>query len=158
MKKTLTSRPVIIDSAHLTSLHKEAIEQLELMRASVEAYEHATDTMRDNLKAMSENHWEAYLDIVHMICLHDDGMSSALRKQGLKINPVENESPFNFRERQWGNKLLLAFLLIGLIKRHNRFINYYGMRANPMGDYLRESMSMEREHLASMVSMISDLV
>lgn len=157
MKKPFTRRPVAIDSSHLTLLHQEAVEQLELMRSAVEAYEYATDTIRDTLKAMSENHWEAYLDIVHMICLHDDNMSSSLRKHGLKFrnDESENETEFRPKERQWGSKMLITLLLLGLIRRHNRFVNCYNLRANPMGEYLKESLAMEREHLADMVSMIN---
>ena len=92
-----------------------------------------------------------------MICMHDDSMSSTLRKHGLKFrsNDNENEVDFKPKDRQWGSKALLTLLLLGLIGRHNRFINCYRLRSNPMGEYYKESLAMEREHLADIVSMIS---
>lgn len=47
-------------------LHREAIEQLELMRTAIEAAEQASDRLRDNLDEMSFNHWHAYMDIMQM--------------------------------------------------------------------------------------------
>jgi hypothetical protein len=161
VRKPFTRRPaVVVDSSHMTLLHQEAIEQLELMRSVVDAHEYAADAMRDTLKTMAENHWEAYLDIVHMICLHDDNMSAALRKHGLKFRSGENEETIDFtpKERQWGSKALLTYLIAGLIGRHNRFINCYRPRANPMVEYFKESLAREREHLADMVSMISYVI
>ncbi|CQR74181.1 hypothetical protein SOV_23080 [Sporomusa ovata DSM 2662] len=67
MKKLFSRRPLTVDPAHMITLHQEAIEQLELMNTVVEASEHASDGMHDTLTRMAENHWEAYLDVLHMI-------------------------------------------------------------------------------------------
>ncbi|WP_371381462.1 hypothetical protein [Sporomusa aerivorans] len=67
MKKLFSRRPLAVDPAHMITLHQEAIEQLELMRTAVEASEHASDRMRDTLNTITEAHWEAYMDIIHMI-------------------------------------------------------------------------------------------
>ncbi|MDL2281010.1 hypothetical protein LJC10_04050 [Selenomonadales bacterium OttesenSCG-928-I06] len=156
MKRFSARRPLAVDSSHMMLLHKEAIEQLELMRSACEACEHATDMVRDNLKIISENHWEAYLEVIHMICIHDDSMSSALKKRGLKFR--DSESGLKPTERLWGNQVLLTLLLLGLVRRHDRFVHFYGIRINPMSEYLKESITMEREHLADIVSMVNYLI
>ncbi|BBB92629.1 MAG TPA: hypothetical protein PKA28_03625 [Methylomusa anaerophila] len=151
MRKPFSRRPTPVDPAHMITLHQEAIEQLELMRSSADAAEHATDSMRDSLDSMTENHWEAYMDVLHMISLHDDSMANSIKKYGLKLRDNETEE----NERQWGNRLLLTLLLLGLIRRHRRFVQFYSQRGNPMGEYLRNSLAMEREHLAKFISMIN---
>ncbi|WP_425057801.1 hypothetical protein SCACP_23420 [Sporomusa carbonis] len=155
MRKTYSRRSLAVDPAHMITLHQEAIEQLELMRTVVEASEQANDGMRDTLDNMAENHWEAYMDVMHMLCMHDDNLAAVMKKHGFKMRESEPEDT----ERQFfGSRLLFLALLIGLIRRHNRFAYYYGLRVNPMGDYLKESMTMEREHMAIMISMVQNMI
>jgi hypothetical protein len=60
-------KPVTLDLDHMKLLHMEAIDQLELMQSALEAAEASTGTMRDSLDQMALNHWNAYMDIMHMI-------------------------------------------------------------------------------------------
>ena len=55
-----------MDLEHMRMLHTEAIEQLNLMYTTLEAAEQASDTNRDSLDDISVNHWDAYMDIIHM--------------------------------------------------------------------------------------------
>ncbi|HML35234.1 hypothetical protein [Sporomusa sphaeroides] len=154
MKKIFSRRPLAVDPAHMILLHQEAIEQLELMYTAVEASEHASDGMRDTLITMAENHWEGYLDTLHMICMHDDNLAAVTKKYSFKMRDNEQADT----ERQFlGSRLLLLALLLGLIRRHRRFTYYYGLRANPMGDYIKESIATEREHIAMMISMVQNM-
>jgi hypothetical protein len=138
----------------MRTLHEEAIEQLELMKTALDAAEEAVGTFRDTLEAMATNHWNAYLDTVHMIALHDEAMANVLKKYGLAMR----EQPENSDERLGASPALLALLLIALIRRHRRIWHIYGWRAGPMGDYLKESLVMEREHVAELIAMIQSLL
>ncbi|MDF2569698.1 MAG: hypothetical protein K0R55_1302 [Sporomusa sp.] len=153
MRKAFSRRPLAVDPAHMITLHQEAIEQLDLMHTAVAASEHASDGIRDALNTMAESHWEAYMDVIHMICMHDENLAAIMKKYGFTIR--DNESADT--ERQfYGSRLLLLTLLLGLIRRHRRFAYFYGLRANPMGDYIKESITMEREHLAVMIGMVQN--
>ena len=155
MKKLFSRRPLAVDPAHMITLHQEAIEQLELMRTAVEASEHASDRMRDTLNTITEAHWEAYMDVIHMICMHDDSLAAVMKKHGFKINDNELADT----ERQvLGSRLLILALLPGLIRRHRRFVYYYGLRTNPMGEYVKESISLEREHLTELIGMVQNII
>lgn len=153
MRKLYNRRSLAVDPVHMITLHHEAIEQLELMQNCVEASEHAIDGMRDSLETIAEKHWESYLDVIHMICMHDDNLAAVMKKQGFSMR----DSELAETERQFfGSRPLILSLLLGLIRRHRRFAYYYGLRTNPMGDYIKESISMEREHLAEMISMLQN--
>ena len=156
MKKIFSRRPLTVDPAHMITLHQEAIEQLELMRTAVEATEHASDSMRDTLTHMAENHWEAYLDVLHMICMHEESFAAVMKKHGFTAH--DNE-PVDTEQRQYfGSRLLILALLLGLIRRHRRFDYFYSLRANPMGDYIKESVAMEREHIVEMIGMVQNMI
>ncbi|MEG6584552.1 hypothetical protein [Dendrosporobacter sp. 1207_IL3150] len=151
MRKIRSRKPISIDLDHMKTLHEEAIEQLELMKTTLEAAEHAKDTMRDNLDNMSVDHWNAYMDVLHMICMHDDAMNAILKKFGMKMR----DDSFENKERQFGiRRSLLLFLLMALIRRHRRVVYVYSLRGEPMNDYLKDSLTMEREHMADLISMI----
>ena len=156
MKKIFSRRPLTVDPAHMITLHQEAIEQLELMRTVVDASEHASDIMRDTLTRMAENHWEAYLDILHMVCLHDESFAAVMKKHGFEVH--DNESTDTEQQQFYVNRLLILALLVGLIRRHRRFSYFYSLRANPMGDYIKESVAMEREHIAAMLGMVQNMM
>lgn len=155
MRKKFERRPMAIDLDHMRMLHEEAIEQLELMQTALDAAEDASGTMRDTLENIVENHWHAYMDVLHMISLHDDAIAEALKQQGLKIR----EEGIADQERHWGARRPLMLLLItALARRHRRFWHIYGLRGNPMNDYVKESLSMERTHLAEITAMIDGMM
>lgn len=66
MKKFRDRRHVTLDVEHMRRLHQEAMEQLDLMRTALEATEQASGTMRDTLEDMMLEHWNSYLDVLHM--------------------------------------------------------------------------------------------
>lgn len=155
MRKKFERRQMPIDFDHMRMLHEEAIEQLELMQTSLEAAENASGTMRDTLEGIVEDHWHAYMDVLHMICLHDETMSEALKKEGLSTRDLENsDMEHNFSAR----RPLLLLLITALTRRHRRFWHIYGLRGNPMNDYVKESLSMERDHLAELAAMIEGMM
>lgn len=156
MKRTRERRSMALDLDYLRTLHAEAIEQLELMQTAVDAAEQSTGTMRDTLDDMALNHWQGYLDVMHMIAMHDDAMASTMKKYGMKMR--DNEEASDNEDRLFGSRLLLGLLLLGLVRRHRRMWNVYGYRGNPMNDYLRESLTMEREHMAEMIQMVQNIV
>lgn len=147
-------KPASIDINHMRVLHEEAIEQLELMKTALDTREEATGTLRDNLENIVLNHWHAYMDIIHMIALHDELMADALKKYGLTIRDGTDAET----DERYAGPLLLSLLLLALIRRHRRIWHIYGWRANPMGDYLKESLTMEREHVAEIISMAETML
>lgn len=66
LKRIHARKPMSMDLEHIGMLHREAIEQLDLMYTTLEAAEQASDTMRDTLDDMSVNHWDAYMDVMQM--------------------------------------------------------------------------------------------
>jgi len=84
-----------------------------------------------------------------MVMMHDENMTTVIGKQGMELrdgDPPEETAP--------GHRALLLLLLQALLRRHRRFWDIYGWRGNPMSEYLKESMSMEREHIAELICMI----
>lgn len=156
MKKIFTRRTVTVDPAHMITLHQEAIEQLELMHTASEASEHATDTMHDMLTSIATNHWEAYLDVLHMICMHDESFAASMKKHGITMH--DTEAATNEQRQYYNNRILLLSLLSALMRRHRRFNYFYGLRANPMGDYIKESVAMEREHIIEIIGMVQNMI
>lgn len=154
MKRFRDRKPAVLDVEHMKLLHAEAIEQLELMQTAVEASGQATDSLRDDLDDMAANHWHAYMDVLHMICMHDTTMYSVLKKHGMDLRSIDMAES---EERQISPSFLLTLLLLGaLSRRHHRMQHIFGFRA-PMSDYLKESMTMEQEHIASLVTMIDTM-
>ena len=90
-----------------------------------------------------------------MVCMHDQQMSSSMKRCGLKMRDTEPES----EDRQSGSfqRMLLLLLLLALLRRHRRMEYVFGLRSGPMNDYLQESCNMEREHIAELVSMIHNM-
>lgn len=144
-----------MDLEHMGMLHAEAIEQLDLMYTTLEAAEQASDIMRDSLDDISLNHWDAYMDVLHMICMHDEFMRSALKKYDTKIREAQD----NGGERQFGlHRVFLLFLLLALLRRHRRLEHIFSLRGNPMSDYFQESLNMEREHISNLITMAQNLM
>lgn len=158
MKKLFSRRPLTVDPAHMIILHQEALEQLELMRTAVDAAEQASDTVQDALVHMAENHWEAYLDVLHMICMHDEAFTCVMKSHGFIMQDNETAAITAEQRQGYDSRLLIRSLLSGLISRHRRFAYFYGLRANPMGEYIRESIAKEREHMVEMIVMIQNLI
>jgi hypothetical protein len=143
-----------VDLNHLRTLHEEAIEQLELMKTALDAKEEASGTWRDTLDDMVADHWRAYLDTIHLIIMHDDAMANVVKKYSLALREQNDEGD----ERLGTSPALLTLLLLALIRRHRRISHIYGWRASPMGDYLKESLVMEREHVAELITMAQSLL
>lgn len=141
-------KPAAVDINHMRTLHEEAIEQLDLMKIALDAREEATGRLRDTLEEMATNHWHAYLDIIHLIAMHDESMANVLKKYGLAMREQEETD-----ERLGASSDLLALLLVALMRHHRRIWHIYGWKASPMGDYLKESLVMEREHVAELIAM-----
>lgn len=157
MRRLRARKPTSLDLDHMRLLHREAIEQLELMKTAVEAAEQASDRLRDTLDDMAFNHWHAYMDIMHMLCAHDQAMNSTLNRFGLKMRDDANDD--ETYSRQSGlQRLLLLLLIAALLRRHRRMEYIFGLRGGPMNDYLQETSTMEREHIAELVSMIHNMI
>ncbi|WP_378956454.1 hypothetical protein [Pelosinus sp. sgz500959] len=155
LKRTQTKKPMSLDLEHIRMLHAEAIEQLDLMYTTLEAAEQANDTMRDRLDDMSINHWDAYMDVTHLICMHDEAMSSAMKKYSTQMREAQNDSG----ERQLGlHRVCLLFLLLALLRHHRRLEHIFSLRGTPMNDYFQESLTMEREHISHLIAMTQTLL
>lgn len=148
-------KPTAVDTDHMRVLHQEAIEQLDLMRTALEATEQATGTMRDNLETMAENHWHAYLDVVHMLNMHDEALAQIMKKHGMSLRNSDDEVS---NHQLLPNRASLLLLVAALIRRHQRLVYLWGLRSSPMTDYYRESMNMEREHTAELIAMVEMLI
>jgi len=138
----------------MRTLHEEAIEQLELMKTALDARDEAAGTLRDSLDAMATNHWHAHMAINHLTPLQYGASAEVLKKYGLALRDQDDESD----DRLGASPTLLTLLLIALIRRHRRIWHIYGWRASPMGDYLKESLVMEREHVAELITMVQALL
>jgi len=144
-----------MDLEHMSMLHAEAIEQLDLMYTTLEAAEQASDTMRDSLDDMSLNHWDAYLDIIHLIGMHDEAMNVAMKKYSTKMREIEAIS----EERQFAlHRVCLLFLVLALLRRHRRLEHIFSLRGNPMSDYFQESLTMEREHISHLITLAQTIM
>jgi hypothetical protein len=155
VKRARDRRTVTVDIEHMRRLHQEATEQLELMRTVLEAAELATGTMHDSLDQMVLNHWNCYLDVMHMIAMHDEQMAASLRNHGMTAR--DDDIPDPSPKQPFDHRLLQSFLS-ALTRRHRRFWDIYGWRGNPMNDYLKESMIMEREHIAELMSTVQTIL
>ena len=144
-----------MDLEHISMLHAESIEQLDLMYTTLEAAEQATDTTRDSLDEMSANHWDAYMDVIHLICMHDEAMNTAMKKYSTNIREIQDnqvEGHFSIHRE------FLLFLLLTLLRHHRRLQHIFSLRGNPMNDYFQESLTMEREHVANLIIMAQKLM
>ncbi len=154
MRKTRDRRYVTLDVEHMRRLHQEAIEQLELLRTALETAEQASGTMRDSLNEIVLDHWNAYMDVMHMIAMHDETMANVMSKHDTQTR--DNDIPNQTDKQLFANNEFLLLLIRALTRRHRRFWDIYGGRGNPMSEYLKESMTVEREHMAELIDMIQD--
>lgn len=144
-----------VDVEHMRRLHQEAFEQLELLRSALEAADLASGTARDKLDDIAVDHWNGYLDVLHMITLHDELMAAVLSKHGMSMRDSDST---DIQPEYCGNRPLLMPLLSALSRRHRRFSEIYGGRGHPVSDYLRESMTAEREHMAELIALIQEVI
>lgn len=143
-------KPITIDFDHMKTLHEECCEQLDLIRVSLEAAQLSSDMMRDKLDAMATAHWYAYMDIIHLLCMHDDAMNASLKKIGLDLRIEDAEA-----EQQYQAKRALLLGLITALKRHHQRVIYiYNLHGDTMKDYLNESAITERESIAGLIEML----
>lgn len=150
MRFSRNQKPPSIDVDHMKALHDECIEQLELMKACLEAAQLASYLMRDKLDTIATSHWHSYMDIVHLICMHDDLMNISMKKIGLDI--TRNDTAV---EQQYQTKrLLILGLLRTLLRHHRRIIYMYNVTGEPTKDYLSDSAPLEREYLVNIIEMI----
>ena len=143
-------KPIPIDFDHMKTLHEECIEQLELMKVSLEAAQLANYLLRDKLDNIATKHWHTYIDMIHILCMHDEVMNLSMKKIGLDI--ALNDT---IVEQQYQTKrILLLGLLRALIRHHQRIIYIYNVDAEPTKDYLDESVPLDREYLVNIIEMI----
>ncbi len=91
-----------------------------------------------------------------MISLHDDALATVMTKFGMKMRHDDTNDD---DERQIGaRRALLSLLLFALIRRHRRFDRVFSYRASPMADYLKESLTMEREHVAELIATVQSTI
>jgi hypothetical protein len=84
-------------------------------------------------------------------------MASAMKKYQIGTRSEELEAQ-QVNQSIFANQLLLIHLVNALSRRHRRFCDIYGWRGNPMSEYLKESMTVEREHIAELIGMIQDTI
>lgn len=149
MKYFRSRKQVSVDYAHMKALHEECVEQLELLCNSLRAAQCANGSMRDRLREMADAHWSAYIEIVHLIAMHDPQMQQALGKSSLDLRGEEDASEKETRPRC----ALLEQLIALLLRRHRRVLYIYRTGGEPMQDYLEESAIIERTYIAALVEM-----
>ena len=150
MKYFRSRRQVSVDYTHMKALHEECVEQLELLRDSLRAARCASGATRDRLREMAEAHWSAYIEIVHLIAMHDSQMQQSLSKSSLDLC---NEEDAPERETR-PPRCLLERLIALLLRRHRRILYIYRTSGEPMQDYLDESAVVERAYIAALIEML----
>ncbi len=136
-------------------LHMEAIEHLELMQTTLKAAEQGTDSMADTLDAISMNHWNSYLDVLHMITMHDAGMNQSIKRFGAvgdRVVDSPGEDQLSIR------RVNVIFLTDALLRRHRRMEHVFSMRNDPMAEYRQSSLSIERDHIAHLIAMTQSIL
>lgn len=150
MRTFRNRKPVSIDFDHMKALHEECIEQLELMKKSLESAQMASGIMRDTLDDLANNHWHTYIDVIHLICMHDDLMNLEIKKIGLDMRTDDDEVENQYQAK----RILLLSLLSLLVRHHQRIIYIYQLHGEPMKDYLNESSIIERPCIAGILEMV----
>lgn len=150
MRNFRNRKPMPIDFDHMKTLHEECIEQLQLMQTSLESAQLASDAMRDKLDDIANHHWHTYIDVIHLICMHDEAMNTSLKQVGLDLRTEDDTSEQQYQIK----RSLILSLVVALVRRHQRMIYVYNLHGEPMKDYLSESTVIERDCMASIISMI----
>jgi hypothetical protein len=90
-----------------------------------------------------------------MICLHDETMAETMNQKGLKLRDEDSSDS----EPLFGTRRPLMLLLsTALARRHRRIWHIYGLRGNPMSDYLKDTLTMEKEHTSEIAAMIDSML
>jgi hypothetical protein len=82
--------------------------------------------------------------------MHDETMNTSLKQVGLDLR---TEDDISEKQCQIKRSLILA-LVVALVRRHQRMIYVYNLHGEPMKDFLSESTVIERDCVASIISMI----
>ena len=73
----------------------------------------------------------------------------------MKIEEIQNPTD----ERQFClHRVSVISLLLALLRRHRRMEHIFSLRGNPMNDYFQESLTMEREHMANLITMTQKIM
>lgn len=150
MRFTRSRRLPSVDFDHMKNLHEECIEQLALAAVSLESAQLANDLMRDKLDDMARAHWNSYIEVIHLICLHDESMNIAIKKIGLDMRSDDAAPEEQYQRRRF----LLLSLLRTLIRHHQRMIYVYNLHGEPGKDYIDASAIPEREYISTILEMI----
>jgi hypothetical protein len=87
--------------------------------------------------------------------MHDNALNASLKKYSMIIDEMQD----HVDERQFClHRVSLIFLLLALLRRHRRMEHIFSLRGNPMNDYFQESLTMEREHMANLITMTQKLI
>ncbi|WIW71630.1 hypothetical protein [Anaerosinus gibii] len=143
-----------IDYAHVKYLHDECIEQLELMKISLESAQLSNDEIRDQLDYMAQNHWQFYLDTLHLLSMHDNDLKDSLLKVGLNARNTESNQEKEYQVK----RVLLLALTTSLIKRHRRMEYVFSNQNNPAKDFLSLAAPIERDYLVTTITIIHNLI
>ena len=143
-----------IDFDHIKHLHDECIEQLELMKISLESAQLSNDEVRDQLDSMAQNHWQLYLDTLHILSMHDNDLKESLLKVGLNTRSEQSDQEKEYQVK----RVLLLSLITGLIKRHRRMGYVFSNQNSPAKDFLSIAAPIERDYLVTTITIIHDLI
>jgi hypothetical protein len=162
MKKEKTRRPVAsIDMDSLIMLHQEAADHLEMMHHLAESEEYLSGPNRNEIGRMIEEHWATYMNIMHMICHQDHMMESAMEECDMDMRKEPKDIPED-AERQFGffRFPIFPLLLFSLAFRHRRRRNFFEhfFRRDQFESYLHSTSRMECDHIASLTSMVEDMM
>lgn len=87
--------------------------------------------------------------------MHDEAMSASMKKYSMRSDEMHDLTG----ERQFSlQRGFVIYLLLALLRRHNRMEHIFSLRGNPMNDYFQESLTMEREHIAHLITITQKLM
>ena len=157
MRKFRLRRTVTVDVEHMQNMHHEAIEQLDIMHKVLETAQLATGSLRDTLDELAGDYWQAYMEVVHMICRHDEAMDHIMKKHTIRMTQTDSEQDDQYVAAR---RPLLLSVLQTLLRCHRRFEYLWGLvlKGSPMSSYFNESMSIEREHTAELISIAQVII
>lgn len=150
MRFTRSRRLPSLDFDHMKALHEECVEQLQLMNSTLAASNLASGNMRDTLDDIVQAHWNAYIETIHLLCMHDEITNNAIKKIGLDLRVGDDLAEPQYQN----NRPLISNLVQALSQLHQRMITVYKLHNLPGRDYLKESAEAEQEYVAAMIEMI----
>jgi hypothetical protein len=145
----------------LIMLHHEAADHLQMMHDLLASNECLEGSDRKEIGCMLMNHWNEYMDIMHMISTHDQIMANAMDHYEMDMRKESKPIPED-AERQFGffRFPLFPLLLFGLIFRHRRRRNFFEshFRRDQFVNYLSSTSHLECDHIARLTCMLNDMV